>query len=112
METEPSYPAEIIGTTGKLLIPHPWVPQAWPAELYLTRDGKTEVIRVEAAHAPEHVLAPYALELKHFCQCVREGRAPQFPPDANAERDSRGNMRAIEALLQSAREGRAVAVPG
>ena len=111
MEAEPSYPAEIIGTNGKLLIPHPWVPQAWPAELYLTRDGQTEVIRVEAPDAPENVLAPFALELKHFCQCVRENRAPQFPPDTDAERDSRGNMRAIEALLESARQGRAVAVP-
>jgi predicted dehydrogenase len=111
MEAELSYPAEIIGTKGKLLILHPWVPQTWPAELYLTRDGKTEVIRVEAPDSPEHVLAPFALELKHFCQCVRENRAPRFPPDTDAERDSRGNMRAIEALLESAREGRAVAVP-
>ena len=112
MEAEPSYPAEIIGTNGKLLIPHPWVPQTWPAELYLTREGKTEVIRVEAPDAPEHLLAPFALEVTHFCHCVREDRAPQFPPDTDAERDSRGNMRAIEALLQSAREGRAVDVPG
>jgi predicted dehydrogenase len=110
METEASYPAEIIGTAGKLLIPHPWVPPAWPADLYLTRDGKTEVVRVEAGDAPEHLLAPYALELKHFCQCVRENCPPQFPPEVDAERDSRGNMRAIEALLESAREGRAVEV--
>jgi predicted dehydrogenase len=111
MEAEASYPAEIIGTSGKLLIPHPWVPQTWPAELYLTRNGKTEVIRVDAAHAPEHVLAPYALELNHFFQCVRENRAPQFPPDLDAESDSRGNMRAIEALLESARQGRPVTAP-
>jgi predicted dehydrogenase len=111
MEAEASYPAEIIGTSGKLLIPHPWVPQTWPAELYLTRNGKTEVIRVDAAHTPEHVLAPYALELNHFFQCVRECRAPQFPPDLDAESDSRGNMRAIESLLESARQGRPITVP-
>lgn len=110
MEAEPSYPAEIIGTEGKLLIPHPWLPQAWPAELYLTRQGKTDIVRVELTHAPEHILAPYALELKHFCQCVREDRAPQFPPDIDAERDSRGNIRAIDALAESARAGRAVEV--
>lgn len=110
MESEPSYPAEIIGTNGKLLIPHPWVPQTWPAELYLTRDCKTEVIRVEHADAPEHLLAPYALELKHFCECVRENRPPTFPPDVDAERDSRANMRVVEALLESAREGRTLDV--
>jgi len=106
MESEPSYPAEIIGTEGKLLIPQPWVPQTWPAELYFTRDNKTEVIRVEYADAPEHVLAPYALELKHFCECVRENHPPTFPTEVDAERDSRANMRVIEALLKSAREGR------
>ncbi len=110
MEAEPSYPAEIIGTTGKLLIPHPWLPQAWPAELYLTRQGKTEIVRVDVPKSLEHFLAPYTLELKHFCQCVREGCAPQFPPDIDAERDSRANIRAIDALAESARAGRAVAV--
>jgi D-xylose 1-dehydrogenase (NADP+, D-xylono-1,5-lactone-forming) len=105
MESETSYPAEIIGTKGKLLIPHPWVPQMWPAELYLTRNCKTEVVRVENADAPEHLLAPYALELKYFCECVRENHPPVFPPDIDAERDSRANMRAVEALLKSAREG-------
>jgi xylose dehydrogenase (NAD/NADP) len=110
MEAEPSYAAEIIGTDGRLLIPNPWSPPFWPAELHLTRQGKTEIIRVEAPAVPQHVLAPFALELNHFCRCVREGRAPQFPPEIDAERDSRGNMRAIESLLESAREHRAVDV--
>jgi predicted dehydrogenase len=110
MEAEPSYPTEIIGTAGKLLIPHPWLPQTWPAELYLTRQARTEIVRVELAPAPEHILAPYALELKHFCQCVRENRAPQFPPDIDAESDSRGNIRALDALAQAARAGCAVEV--
>jgi predicted dehydrogenase len=110
MEAEPSYPVEIVGTDGKLLIPHPWLPQTSPAELYLTRDGKTEVIRVEADDAPQDALAPYALELKHFCECVRENRAPQFPPDIDAEADSRANMRVIDALSESARAGRVVDV--
>jgi D-xylose 1-dehydrogenase (NADP+, D-xylono-1,5-lactone-forming) len=110
MESEPTYPAEIIGTKGKLLIPHPWVPQSWPAELYLTRDCKTEVVRVRHDDAPEHLLAPYVLELEHFCECVRENRRPSFPPEIDAEQDSRANMRVIEALLESARESRTVDV--
>ena len=74
----------------------------WPAELHLTHQGKTEIIRVEATDAPPHILAPFALELKHFCRCARENRAPQFPVGIDAEQDSRGNMRVLEALLESA----------
>jgi predicted dehydrogenase len=111
MEAEPSYASEILGTEGKLLIPHPWMPPTWPIEFYVTRHNKTETIRVEAPTAPQHVLAPFALELENFGRFVRENRAPQFPPDVDAERDSRGNMRVIEALLASAREGHAVDLP-
>jgi xylose dehydrogenase (NAD/NADP) len=103
MEAEPSYAAEIIGTEGRLLIPNPWSPLQWPAEINLTRQGKTEIIRIEMPDAPPHILAPFALELKHFCRCVRENRAPQFPVGIDAEEDSRGNMRVLEALLESAR---------
>jgi xylose dehydrogenase (NAD/NADP) len=108
MEAEPSYASEILGTEGKLLIPHPWLPPTWPAEFYVTRQGKTETVRVEAPAAPQHVLAPFALELQHFTRFVRENRAPQFPPGVDAERDSRGNMQVIEALMTSAREKRTI----
>ncbi len=104
LESEPSYAAEIIGTEGRLLIPHPWSPPVWPAELHLTRQGKTEIIRVKTPAVPQHFLAPFALELKHLCHCVREGHAPQFPPTVDAEQDSRGNMRVMEALLEAARQ--------
>jgi predicted dehydrogenase len=110
MEAEPSYPAEIVGSDAKLLIPHPWLPPAWPAELYLTREGKTDVIRIEADDVPQHTLAPFVLEVKQFCRCVRENRPPQFPPNVDAEQDSRANMRVIEALLESAHEGQTVDV--
>jgi xylose dehydrogenase (NAD/NADP) len=103
MEAEPSYAAEIIGTEGRLLIRHPWAPPLWPAELHLTRQGKTETIRVETPAVPQHFLAPFALELQHFCHSIRENRAPQFPVGIDAEQDSRGNMRVLEALLESAR---------
>jgi predicted dehydrogenase len=82
----------------------------WPVELYITRDGKTEVVRIEPADLPQHILMPYALQLNHFCQCIRESRPPQFPTAVDAERDSRGNMRAIEALHKAAREGSVISV--
>ena len=125
MEAEPSYASEILGTEGKLLIPHPWMPPTWPTEFYIARHGKTETVRVEAPESfvgapsrarpgraedgsPNLTLMPFALELQHFARFVRENRAPQFPPDIDAERDSRGNMRVIEALMKSAREERAI----
>jgi predicted dehydrogenase len=111
MEAEPSYAAEITGTEGKLLIPHPWFPPSWPVEFHLTRKEKTEAVRVESPAGPQHILAPFALEIDHFCRCARENRAPQFPPDMDAERDSRGNMRVLEALMVAARDGRAVELP-
>jgi predicted dehydrogenase len=111
MEAEPSYAAEIIGTEGRLLIPHPWSPPTWPAELHLTRQGKTEIIRVESPSSPPHVLAPFALQLKHLCDCARENHAPQFPRGNDAEQDSRGNMRVLEELLKSAQTTGPVAAP-
>jgi len=110
MEAEPSYASEILGTEGKLLIPHPWLPPTWPAEIHLTRHDKSETIRIEAPTAPQHVLAAFALEIDYFCRCARENQPPQFPPNVDVERDARGNMRAIEALLASARNHRPVNV--
>ena len=113
MEAEPSYTAEIIGTEGKLLVPHPWFPPTWPVEFFVTRRDKTETVRIDAPGAPPHVLAPFALEIDHFCRAARDCHAPQFPPGLDVEQDARGNMRAIEALLASARNGRPIAVrPG
>ena len=109
-EGEPTYAAEIIGTDGKVLIPHPWFPPFFPNEILITRGLKEETVRVEDSLAPKDVLAPFALELAHFARCVREDRPPAFPPDSPAERDSRGNARVLDALAHSARTGQPVAL--
>jgi D-xylose 1-dehydrogenase (NADP+, D-xylono-1,5-lactone-forming) len=98
--SEGCFAAEIIGTAGRLTIPHPWLPPASPAELILTRDRRSESLWVDAPPPPS---GHFALEIEHLCACVRENRPPQFPPGVDAEQDSRANMRAIEALLRSAR---------
>ena len=98
-ESEGSFGAEIIGSEGRLEIPHPWLPPTSPAELILTREGHRESIEVDAPPPPS---GHFSLEIDQFCAIVRENRAPQFPPGVDAEQDSRGNMRAIEALLRSA----------
>jgi len=99
-ETEGIAGAEIVGTAGKITMLHPWLPPASPAEFILTRGEKAEVISVNAPPPPAH---HFALEIEHFAACVRENRAPQFPPGVDAEQDSRDNMRAIELLLRAAR---------
>ena len=99
-ETEGTAGAEIVGTAGRIVMPHPWLPPVSPAEIILTRSEKVEVLRVNAPPPPAH---HFALEIEHFAACVRENRAPQFPPGVDAEQDSRGNIRVIEMLLDSAR---------
>jgi xylose dehydrogenase (NAD/NADP) len=101
-EAESTWAAEIIGTRGKLVIPHPWLPPQWPAQFVITRDGHDELVRVEADSVPQHALAPFALEIEHFADCVLNNRPPSFPPGMDAECDSLANMRVIEALLESA----------
>jgi D-xylose 1-dehydrogenase (NADP+, D-xylono-1,5-lactone-forming) len=104
-EAESSWAAEIVGTEGKLVIPHPWLPPQWPAQFVITRDGKDEVVRVEADSVLQHVLSPFALEIEHFTDCVRNNHPPMFPPGIDAEQDSLANMRVIETLLKSAHSG-------
>ncbi len=98
-ESEGSYSAEVIGTAGKLLIPNPWLPPAGQGELIVTRAGKSESIPVTT---PEW-LTPFAAEIDHLSDCIRQNRAPQFPPGLDAETDSRGNMCALEMIDVAAR---------
>lgn len=100
-EGEPTYAAEIVGTAGRLVISNPWNPPMWPTDLVLIRNGKSETIWINPPDAPQNPLAGFALELKHFGDCVREGRAPSILSEA----DSRGNMRVIEAVAAAARGG-------
>jgi D-xylose 1-dehydrogenase (NADP+, D-xylono-1,5-lactone-forming) len=109
-EAELTYAAEIIGTEGRLLIPHPWMPPQWPTEFYLTRGGKTETVRIDPADVPRQVIAPLVLEIEHLGACILEDGPPAFPPRADAERDSRANMRVIDAIFKAAGAGQPVAL--
>lgn len=112
LESEGVFGGEIVGTEGKLFIPHPWLSQTWPAEYTITRNMTSETVRVEDSTVPQHFLAPFALEIEHLGACVHENRAPQFPPGTDAECDSRNQMRTIEALLESAQNSRVVVLAG
>jgi len=99
-EGEATYAAELVGTEGRLVIPHPWNPPLWPTNLVLIRNGKAETIIINPPDAPPHPLAAFVLELKYFGDCVRQGRAP----DLLSETDSRGNMRVLETVAAAARD--------
>jgi len=96
-ESEPSYGAEVVGTNGRILIPHPWMPPIWPTEFHVVQGATSETVCVKPAGVPQHILAPFVVELEHFADCIRQNRPPQI-----TEADSRGNMRAIEALRRAA----------
>lgn len=97
MESEPSFGAEIIGTDGRIVLPHPWMPPVWPTDFTIVRGLKSETIRVQPADVPQHVLVGFALQIAHFADCVREGGMPLI-----TESDSLGNARVLERLLAAA----------
>jgi len=99
-EAEPSFGAEVIGTDGRILIPHPWMPPVWPTEFTIARATKSEIVRVEPPGAPAHLFANFALELAHFAACARGETSPLV-----TAADSLGNARTIDALLSAARSG-------
>lgn len=83
-------------------------PKGWvglePATVYqgqqmrLRLDGKTED-RVLPAPAKDQFVG----QLDHFAECIRDGREPLVPGEEGLR-----DLRAIEAIYRSAREGRAV----
>ncbi|MCG3150222.1 MAG: Glucose--fructose oxidoreductase [Verrucomicrobiae bacterium] len=97
-ESEPSFAAEIVGTAGRISIPHPWMPPVWPTEFTVVRAGKSETIRVAPPEVPAHVFANFALQLAHVAECFRQNRPPLI-----SEADSLGNARTLDSLLAAAR---------
>jgi predicted dehydrogenase len=89
---------EVVGTEGSLSIPHPFKPES-DAEIYLTRAGKPERIKVKGQEL-------YLGEVEDMADAVLLGHAPRISLE-----DSRGNVAAITALLESARTGKPVRLP-
>jgi len=86
---------EIAGTTGVVRVRSPWRPREGQPIL-LTRGEKTEVVTVEPQDR-------YRLEIEDLAEAARSGREPRV-----SLAESRGNVRTIQALLESARTGRPV----
>ena len=85
---------EAAGTDGHLRVESAFLPGTGEAVVEEHR-GRSDVTR----HAVEGV-DEYRLMVKHFAECVIRGEAVRYAP-----REAAANMRAIEALYRSARNG-------
>lgn len=86
---------EVVGTEGSLNIPLPFKPNR-KEEIYLTRDGRTETIKIPGQEL-------YIGEVEDMADAILVGGTPRV-----SLADSRGNTAVILALLESARVGRPV----
>jgi len=102
-ESEPSNGAEVVGTTGRILIPNPWMPPSWPSDFTVVRGGQSETVCPTPSTAPAHVLTSFALQLAHFADCIQQNRAPIYPPGDDAEQASLGIARTLDAVIYAAR---------
>ncbi len=86
---------EIVGADGTLNIPVPFKPGK-KEKFYLTRDGKTETFEIKGQEL-------YLGEVEDMADAILLDKPPRISLD-----DSRGNVAAILALLESAQSGRPV----
>ena len=91
---------ELAGTEAHLAVPAAFLPGAADAAFQVTRSRGSQ---------EQHVIQgvdEYRLMAEHFADCILQDRPPRYPASEAA-----ANMRVIEALFQSAREGGRVISP-
>jgi len=81
---------EIVGETGIITIPVPFLPGNMEAIVFLTRNGQMSEQKFERVDQ-------YRLEVEHFAQCIRAGREPVRLLSETLE-----NMATIEAIYRTA----------
>ncbi len=86
---------EVVGTEGRISLDAPFRADKSGGKMGVSRGGEMSTETFESAD-------PYRAELEEFAAAIREGREP-----AVGRQEILGNARAIEALLGSARDGRA-----
>lgn len=80
---------EVVGDAGVMTIPSPWLPGS-EAQIFLNGVGQT----VPDANQ-------YVLEFEHFSECIASDRPARYGAD-----DAVGQMRALDAIVRSAKTGR------
>ncbi len=86
---------EIVGDQGTLSVPNPFNPGANEV-MYLMKNGKTETITIKGPR-------PYVSEVEDMADAILLGKPPRV-----SLADSRANVAAILALLESAKIGKPV----
>lgn len=88
---------EVFGTKGALILSDPWVPGRDAKEIIIKRAGRRDRrIAVKGKNT-------YQLEVEEFVEVCRGRKQPSWSSE-----DSINNMKVIDALHRSAREGKAV----
>jgi predicted dehydrogenase len=88
---------EVIGSEATLNIPHPFKPEE-NEKIYLTRDGKTETIKIKGQEL-------YIGEVENMADAILLGKEPRISLE-----DSRANVMVIKALLESAQTGKSISL--
>jgi predicted dehydrogenase len=92
---------EVAGTTGAIVLEQPWVPGEGATGFTLHRSGKpAEWVAVPGSNA-------YQLQVEHFVDVVQGRASARWGMD-----DAVANMRVLDAIAASARDGRVVALGG
>jgi predicted dehydrogenase len=86
---------EIVGSEATLNIPNPFKPNE-NEKIYLTRDGKTEAIKIKGQEL-------YIGEVEDMADAILLGKEPRVSLE-----DSRANVMTITSLLESARTNKPV----
>ncbi|MDI4643571.1 Gfo/Idh/MocA family protein [Cohnella hashimotonis] len=82
---------EIVGTDGRIFVPHAFLTGADNAGFEVHGTGGSRIVQADGVNA-------YRLEVDDFASVVAGEKEPAFPAD-----DALRNMRLLEACLQSAR---------
>ena len=88
---------EIVGSEATLSIPSPFKPNE-NEKIYLSRDGKTETIKIKGQEL-------YIGEVEDMADAILLGKEPRISLD-----DSRANVHVIKCLLESAQTGKAIKI--
>jgi predicted dehydrogenase len=91
--------AEVVGTRGRIDVPMTWLPGTAETTLRVERaDGSQETLTFPGVDQ-------YQIMVEEFGDAILASRPVPLPPS-----DAVNTMRVIDALRQSAREGRPVAL--
>ena len=88
---------EVVGNERTLSIPNPFKPNE-NERMYLTRDGKTETIKIKGQEL-------YIGEVEDMADAILLGKEPRI-----SLADSRANVNVIKSLLESAQTGKPVTI--